>query len=125
MSEGDVHYQLLLETLRKIETGVGKLDTDIDEVKKRLAKGDTELALTSLRLDRIEKEQCSIKSRLDQAQHEEQRQTVEIARRRSSRTWDIVRIIIAMAASAVVALLWSGAKAEAQRAARQHVEADK
>lgn len=122
MSE-DVNTQLMLKTLERIERGVGKLDEDIDDIKKRLASGDTEMKLTRQRLERVEQEQECLRKRLDDAQQEEQRQTVEFERRRSGRVWDIFKIAAAMALTAAGTLLWSGAKTEAARAAQTHREA--
>lgn len=114
--------QLTLQALARIEKSLGKIDGEVADINKRLGEGDTELKLLDMRVKRIESDQEKLKELLDDAQQEEQRQTVEIARARSKRTWDIAKAVIAVAAGGIATLLYSGVKAELKQDQQVRVE---
>lgn len=122
MSEG-MEAQLTLQALERIEKSLGKIDDEVTDIKTRLGKGDIQIERLQMRVQHIEDAQGNLKKRLDEAQQEEQRQTVEVARARSKRMWDIAKAAIAVAVGGIATLLYSGARAELKQDQPMRVEA--
>ena len=95
-------HKHLQETLDKIATGV-------DEIKTRLAAGDTKMTLLDYRVTQIEVQIEDLREKISSDQEEKQQDTIRQFRQKDGRAWDVWKIVIAMILSAAFTLMVSGA----------------